>query len=483
MTTTYDVQLGPVYSRFGADLPWELREYLDAAMALEVKNARHTPQFRAGVWDGYQRFFAPATASFLTGLLSWVEELLAREGVEVRQLADRLPACEPRVPEPRARVTLRDYQEKTVTDAIRLRRGIIEAAVNAGKTSMGIEIIRRLRIPTVYVVPDKGLYAQALKSFREELPDIPLGELKASDFRPALVTVAMIQSLTRGLAAVGGSERIRSWIKTVECVIEDEVHHGGAKKFSLVFRRAVRAPYRYGLSATPLGMSEVRDRMLVGLIGPPFGKITVKDLEARGLSVPMEVRFVSYAQDVNALRAYSGRDYREIWTFGVKENADRAAAMYAALAPHVAARERVLIFVDQVQHGQSLARLTPRGVAAEQLYGMEAVGDRELIERAFRDGRAPLLISTLLKEGVNIPEIDVIVNASGRKSEWVVRQQGGRGVRLRAGKERVVLYDFIDAMHPVLLKHSHARHAAYKKEGYPITLVAPMEPEFAPIVT
>jgi len=717
-------------------------------MAVEVKNARHTPQFRAGIWDGYQRFFAPATASFLTGLLSWVEALLVEKEVEVREIADLLPPCTPRVPEPKAVVTLRDYQEKTVEEAIRLRRGIVEAAVNclagsteiqvfrggnvrkyqletlvsrfnkepikfargygritfwgdnetfvrtrtpdgyirlaklvgayrsgfkklfrlvlengksidasgdhrflveqgwrrlsslragdkiyaeaprekrvvgglkiqrvwvrrvkpfhpyrtghryrlaveaqlnrlpywefikrvrarkirglkfldpkkfevhhkdhnirndnprnlevfrkdgshqrmhgishtwrnvtrktelvsirsiipigtfptfdlevgehhnfiangivthnSGKTSMGIEIIRRLRVPTVYVVPDKSLYVQALKAFRTELPAIQLGELRASHFRPGLVTVAMIQSLTRGLATVGGSEEIRKWIKTIECVISDECHHLTGKKFSLVFKRAVRAPYRYGLSATPFGMSTVKDRTLIGLIGPPFGAITVRDLEARGLSVPMEVRFISYAQVVEGLRAYGGRDYREIWRFGVEENTDRAAAMYRAVLPHILAGERVLVFVDQIGHGNALAGLSPPGTAAERLYGTEPASERERIERAFRDGAAPLLVTTLLKEGVNIPEIDVVVNASGRKSEWLVRQQGGRGVRLRQGKERVVLYDFIDAGHKILLAHSHARHAAYKKEGYPITLVAPLEPEFTPIVT
>lgn len=462
MTTAYRVQLGPVYAHFEADFPFGLRQYLATAMTIEGAHGS----------EGH-RFFDHDAASFLTGLYASVERLLATRQVTMTPIADPRPPCLPRVAEPPCLVTLRDYQETTVAEAIQLRRGIIQAAVNSGKAELAMEIIRRLRLPTVYLVPTQRLYEQALEGFKTRLPSLPLGECKAGRFEPALVTVAMVQSLSRGLRPVadGGSEAMRQWIATVECVIADETNHFSSETFRRVFTHATSAPYRFGLSATPFGMGRARDVLLRGLTGPPFGTITAKELETRGLSVPADVRFLAYPQRTNGLRHVSGRDYRRIHQVGVRENNGRTRALYTAILPHLANQERVLVFVDEITHGDRLALAAPSGVNPQCLYGTESKAERARMEQAFRTGECPLLITTLLKEGVNIPEIDVIVNASGRKAEWLIRQQGGRGVRVRPGKSTVVIYDFIDAAHPTLWRHSHARRAAYEAEQYPVTLV------------
>jgi superfamily II DNA or RNA helicase len=462
-TATYRVHLGPVSSHFEADFPSTLRQYLATRMTIEGAHGSEP-----------HHFFAPDTASFLTGVYASVETLLAERHVTMTPIADPRPPCLPRVAEPPCLVTLRDYQETTVDEAILVQRGIIQAAVNSGKSELAMEIIRRLRVPTVYLVPTQRLYEQALEAFQTRLPSLPLGECKAGRFEPALITVAMVQTLSRGLRPVdeGGSEAMRRWLATVECVIADETQHFSSETFRRVFTRATSAPYRFGLSATPFGMGRARDILLKGLTGPPFGTITAKDLEHRGLSVPADVRFIAYPQIQNGLRHVSGREYRTIHQIGVRENDGRARALYTAILPHLDKRERVLVFVDEIAHGDRLALAAPSGVHPQCLYGTESKSERARMEAAFRRGERPLLITTLLKEGVNIPEIDVIVNASGRKAEWLIRQQGGRGVRTRPGKTTVVIYDFIDAAHPTLWRHSHARRAAYEAEQYPVTLVA-----------
>lgn len=466
----YTCRVGPIYSRFGSDFPFELREYLNSSMAIFDKQARHNPAYQWHKWDGYKRFFTSSTASFLTGLTGWVIELLEAKHVTVTLVHDKNESYGPRLPIPKARVIVRDYQEPIIQDGIRIKRGIVQAAVNAGKSEIAMEIVRRLCVPTVYIVPSQRLFDQAIDAFQERLPDLPLGELRGGVFDPQLVTVAMIQTLSQRLGGKRADPDVQEWIKNVECVMMDEVHHGGSKKWSLPFLKATRAVYRYGFSATPLGMSEYRDRMLMGLTGPLFGAVTARDLENRGLSVKTEVRFIKYRQTTNEFDHFTGQDYKTIHMLGIQENEERAAALFAAARQHLIHHERVLVFVDEIDHGNRLVELAPPGLGPKTLYGTERKENRQKIERAFREGTHPLLITTLLKEGVNIPEIDVTINASGRKSEWMTRQQGGRGARTRKGKDRAIIYDFLDATHGILIKHSSERHAAYKKEGYAITL-------------
>lgn len=487
---TYTVRIGPMYSRFGTDFPWELRTYLDQSLTILTKNAGHNKLVRQGIWDGYKRFFAMTTASFMTGLLEEIVDLLAEKGVGVK-LIDEFPTPGPRAPEQPSYVTLRQEegvnQEIIVQAAIDRKRGIVEAAVNAGKGEIAMEILRRLRLRSLYIVPTQRLYDQALQTMQERLPGLcPIGEIKAGTFAPSLINVAMIQSLSRMLDTIehGGDDEVRKWIKTVELVMMDECHHAGADKWSLAFKRAIRALYRYGLSGTALEMSKERNRTLIGMTGPVFGLITTSQLVAAGYSVPTTVRFITYPQEPGSLNHISGFEYKTIQILGIQEHEGRGRALYKAIGPHLMGNEKVIIFVNEIEHGNRLAEfghepdwrfhaLWDKRYIPALLYGTENKTRRREIEQQFVKGERPLLITTLLKEGVNIPEIDVIVNATGAASAWMARQQGGRVVRTRIGKTSAMIYDFIDSTHEILLEHSWSRHRAYKKEGYAIHLYNP----------
>ena len=474
---TYHVQLGPLNSHFGADFPFSLRTYLAETMAIRVEGAHFMPAVQRGQWDGKIKYFGVATASFYTGLLEWVEQLLRIRQIGVAVTTERMPALRPRCPDVPSHVTLRDYQAQIVEDALHRRRGIIQAAVNAGKTEIALEIIRRLRLTTLYIVPTKALYDQALEAMETRLPDLPCGEIRdGPTFEPQLITVAMIQSLVRMLSP-WGSDAAKRWIKSVECIIGDECHHSGGQRWSLPFKRSTSAQYRFGLSATPLGMGKARDMLLIGLTGPVFGAVTTPELVKRGLSVQTEVRFIAYTSLAGQLTDFTGKDYAIIYQLGIEENAPRALAGLGAIRPHLQAGQRVCLFVDTIDHGDFLRHDSQQRLAGtpallpQLLYGSEPPPRRREILDRFTRAERPFLITTLLKEGVNIPEIDVLVNAGGRKSEWLTRQQGGRVLRTRTGKTLAIIYDFIDGAHALLLDATAERHRAYRKEGFTVTLV------------
>lgn len=491
---TVTIRLGVLYSKI-IDLPVELRQYLAEAMKVQVPGARFIPEVRNGIWDGYKKFFQPVSATFLTGLLEHVTALLAKRGVDVALDAERLPALTPGCAELPCKVELRDYQVPLVNRAVTTRRGIIQAAVNAGKTEVALELIRRLRLTTLYLVPSKELHRQMLAMVTARLPGMAVGEIKADTFCPGLLTIAMNQSVITAFPNPKGTTKnpgrrmltprqaaMRDWIRDdVECIIADEVHHSTSDRWSEVFKHARQAQYRYGLSATPYGTTDVRDMLLTGLTGPTLASVTTTELTKRGLSVKTDVKFIKYDSAGFGLKAMSGTEHQQIDQFGIEENPKRVQGLLnVLLAKHLTNGECILIMVDTINGGDYIRmhfqeRLAPwPKLFPQTLYGPDK--DRETVLARFKSGTRPILITTLLKEGVNIPEIDVLVNAGADASAIRTIQQAGRVLRTRQGKMQATIYDFIDPAHKLLLARSRRRYNAYKHEGFSVDLVDGVKP-------
>ena len=82
-------------------------------------------------------------------------------------------------------------------------------------------------------------------------------------------------------------------------------------------------------------------------------------------------------------------------------------------------------------------------------------------------------------EGIDLRNLWAIFLVDTSKSDRIVRQICGRGLRLFPGKDKVVLFDFVDdlryTLHPkkyykenYLWKHSQARKKIYQEQKFPI---------------
>ena len=97
--------------------------------------------------------------------------------------------------------------------------------------------------------------------------------------------------------------------------------------------------------------------------------------------------------------------------------------------------------------------------------GEESTEVREKALVDFREGKIKVLIATsILDEGVDIPNIDVLVLAGGGKSSIATLQRVGRGLRKGGTVDRLYIVDTIDFQQHHLLKHSMQRLEDYKAE-------------------
>lgn len=477
---------GTIYSRIGG-LPIENALELEARFSRTVEGARFIASVRQGRWDGKVKFFQATSGRFLTGLLKDVFEVL-NEILPSKTITIPLLKPELEIRKPFETIAtiprLRDYQEELIDEAISKRRGVVFASMNAGKTLIATEIIRRLGRPALYLVHIRELFLQIAARLLEIFPPnlvsgiAPETLLKASNLRPsdsAPIRVAMVQTL-----AMGG--RLGSWKPDV--LIADEVHRMTARTWQEILL-TLESPFRFGLSGTPITGKEVRDLLLVGLTGPLFEReVRTQELIERGLSARPTITIVEYETPGLVL---DFPKYETLYRNVVVENPKRHRMIRSLVRRYPT--ENVIILTNWVAHAKLLLHVIPEAIL---ITGELPIAERKARLERFRAHKGKVLIATtLFDEGIDIPEIDVLILAGGGgKSLVKLWQRIGRGLRIRADKTTVQVYLPNDRgpvrpwgkgkVRPsVLVRHTAFARATFEDAGFDVIdedLTDPSEP-------
>jgi superfamily II DNA or RNA helicase len=99
-------------------------------------------------------------------------------------------------------------------------------------------------------------------------------------------------------------------------------------------------------------------------------------------------------------------------------------------------RKSTLVFAVNVQHIQSLVEVFRRaGIDARGVHGKTPGHERRATLEAFRKQEFPVLVNcALVTEGVDIPPIDCLMMARPTRSDVLLQQMLGRGMRIHPGK-------------------------------------------------
>jgi superfamily II DNA or RNA helicase len=107
--------------------------------------------------------------------------------------------------------------------------------------------------------------------------------------------------------------------------------------------------------------------------------------------------------------------------------------------------------------------LDARGVAVEKLTGRVTGQPRHAVLRRFRKGQVKVLVGNVFGEGLDVPEVDVVIVAEGGESRKKTIQRM-RNLTPSPGKGRVRVVDFLDEHEAHLARHAKARLEAYRQE-------------------
>lgn len=473
--------------------PSEVCGAVSRALTFNVPGARFAPSYKSGWWDGTISLAAwrvgGSRVMFPAGLTDRVAGLVRSSGraVEVRSIAP----CAPAAPfaERLRGVELRPYQLRVADEALKLGRAVIKAPTGSGKTEVGAELVRRLGLPTLWLTQRLDLMQQTAARLEDRL-DVDIGRIGGGEHVTLPVTVGMVQTLSRG---GGGPDWWRRW----RVLVLDECHHSSADTWVKVAERCASAAWRFGLSATPGTGDPLRDARLEGVAGPLIRAASVDELVELGFLArprivmlrPPVASYPTYEQvreavlpdwrsDPRRLASLGGRLYAEAYERGVVRNAARTMRIAGVAAGHAGNDEKVLVLCTRIAHGELLAAaVTTFGVAGlvEWIHGGTLADERAAALARFKTaaGGAVLVASEIFKEGVDVPEIDVLILAGGGQAEIATLQRVGRALRPRPGKKEALIYDVADGRDPAAKKdylalHTQERLRVYREQGFAV---------------
>lgn len=421
-------------------------------------------------WDGRKHLFSIKSSSFPYGLLPAVVRALKKIDPDANiEVVDERP---PAPPGEGNGFELKGcdfgggkyaYQLECARAMIEQKRGIVKIATNGGKTNIAVAVTKHLGLPTLFLVTGIGLLHQARERFAAclgwKLEDI--GIIGDGEFHigpgPGLVTIASVDTLGERM----DNPDVAALIERCAVVFSDECHHASAETVFDVLE-AIEAPYRFGLSGTPLDRSDGADMRLIAQTGEVICEVTNKELIELGISVQPYVEMLRVDMPVLPRR---GMNYAEVNKVGIVENEQLNRRVAERAVQAAGAGERVIIFVEKINHGKNIQLLLEDRVRVKFLNGAETTTARKQSLDDLMTGELEVIIATsIFDEGMDVPSIDVIILAGGGKAKIGSLQRIGRGLRTGKGKERLTVVDFANFCHTFLTKHSLERLETYKRE-------------------
>ncbi|OEJ58735.1 restriction endonuclease subunit R [Streptomyces agglomeratus] len=412
----------------GADAVDEVaraRDHYRAHKAVVVTNTRFSPEARKRVAN---------LARLGPGILLW-------GGTDLTTSFDRVP---PRF----GRVTPRPYQTEALqalaSDLDASGRALLVLATGLGKTVVGGEVIaahlRRAPQDQVLVVAHaKDLVQQLERALWRHLPkDVPT-RILTGDTRPD-----DLSGLT--CATVGSALSAARFGYRPGLVMIDEAHHVGEEGQYGELLELLSSARHLGVTATPW-RGDKHD--ITHQLGAPSFSLGIEEGMRRGYLAQVDYRLFVDDIDWDIVREASDHSYglAELNAKLFLPQRDEAIRDELATAWAGTRNPRAIVFCRTIEHAERLAdmlRRTPLWSGALAIHAGLAKRERQNRLLAFRAGEVPILTAIdILNEGVDVPDVNILCFARVTHSRRIFVQQLGRGLRLREGKERVTVLDFV----------------------------------------
>lgn len=336
-------------------------------------------------------------------------------------------------------ISLRPYQQEAMDAVFRewdrgIRKTLLVLVTGGGKTIVFSKIIEKC------VTEGKRVLVLA---HRGELLDQAADKLhKATGLKCAVekaeqsaqgswyrVVVGSVQTLMR-------EKRLNGFPRDYfDVIVVDEAHHALSDGYQRVLNHFENAKV-LGVTATP-------DRGDMRELGEFFESLAydyplpkaIKDgylCKIKALTIPLQL-------DITGVGVASG-DYK---VGEIGSALDPYLEKIADEMAQVCGNRKTVVFLPLIATSQKFCRmLNARGFCAEEVNG-ESENRAEILAR-FESGETNVLCnSMLLTEGWDCPSVDCIVILRPTKVRSLFTQMVGRGTRLHAGKDHLLLLDFL----------------------------------------
>lgn len=350
-------------------------------------------------------------------------------------------------------VTLRDYQEKLMADAVNHTEGVLDASTGSGKTVMACWLARHFGMTTTILVPNTVIQGQFVLEFKKWF-NYDVGVINGKEKTIKDVTVSTFQSLS------ADKELCQKLADQTSMLIIDECH-GICATGRVEILEMFKPTRLYGMSGSSRrSKDDGRTNAIFFYLGPVIASHQMPMVTPRvevistGSKIPMDPEY--HVMIENMVNHHN----RNVLITGL--------ATMQAVSGH-----KVLILCKRVQHCKILKEMLPDW--GDLIYFADGEDkNRNEVLMAMRSGEREfqIIIGTysLLSTGTDIPSLDCLIMAGEVKSDVTVQQSGGRICRLFEGKENALIYDLVDLDNPILKRQGYERINFYKSQGWELLL-------------
>ena len=378
----------------------------------------------------------------------------------------------------------RDYQIEAAFNILKFKRCLSELATSAGKTLISFLTVAYLlekekAKKILFIVPNVSLVVQASEDFLDY------------NYRNAIdIKVQQIysgQKIRQGRNVVIGTyqslvKKEKAYFEQFDAVIIDETHKAKSHSIKTILQKCVNASYRYGLSGTIPKEGSLDRLTLMAYTGPVITEISANFLQNEGYIANCRVKIIKmdYAPQStkDAFREMSQNRYESKDVFKFEQNYIINSVGRLSFITNIISRVKgnSLVLFHRIEHGKKIYEQL-RQNSDKRVFYVDGGTDKDIREeykKKMEAGDEVVIVASYgtFSTGISIKKIHNIFFTESFKSEVIIRQSIGRGLRKHHTKSEVNIIDFVDDLSSpgwdnYLIRHSKARQKIYKEQKFP----------------
>lgn len=339
------------------------------------------------------------------------------------------------------------YQSECLSELAKVRnsgkrKALVVMATGTGKTAVSAfdvkDVIKDIESPRVlYLCHQSEILSRAQETFAEVLGDsYSYGFFEGrrkSDIESTNVLFATFQTLSRNISKFDPN--------FFDYVVVDESHHSHAETYRPVVNY-FNPKFMLGITATPdrADLLDIREMFGREVYSLPLERAIALSLLAkidyRVMSANISREVVDKLNKISDSKLTIPLLDKELFQpLVLQEVVDRIKEKISKTP-----NPRVMIFTSSIDKSEVVANMMESAVALHSRIKV----DRNKIIGDFKNGDLNVVtVIDMFNEGIDIPQTNVIVFLRSTTSKAIYLQQLGRGLRKVAGKESVLVLDFV----------------------------------------
>ena len=398
-------------------------------------------------------------------------------------------------------ITPRDYQLDGVFKMIEYKKCCVEVSTSGGKTLMAYMLFRFMKDflhynHILFITPKTNLTTQSASQFvkydsaNQMLTDWTYGEVhsnaKKKEKYDDNIVFGNYQSLCR---------KSNEFFEKFDAVIIDECHHATSNSIRKIIRKCVNASYKIGMTGTFPQEGSYDNYVLSSFLGPVVFRLPSYELiESKKSATPVYINsfFIKYLDQETLHALYSIRSVSKSDdpTIGNKilakeREISRDSTLRIGYICDMISKttKNTLVIFSDVENGYG-KRIYDRvrettDKTCFYIDGNTNASARAVMKQAMEDDLTgnTIIVASMgcFSEGIDIANMWNIFLVETTKSDTILAQILGRGMRKFEGKDRTIMIDFVDDFRygngyyedNYLYRHGMERIDIYKRRGFP----------------